>query len=89
MPHKLTDLRRPVPSDLDIAQAATPLPITQIAAEAGILPEELEMFGNTKAKVSLDVRERLKDAPPGQVHRRRPRSRPRRWVRARRRPPSA
>jgi hypothetical protein len=65
MPHKLTDLRRPVPSDLDIAQAATPLPITQIAAEAGILPEELEMFGNTKAKVSLDVRERLKDAPPG------------------------
>jgi methylenetetrahydrofolate dehydrogenase (NADP+)/methenyltetrahydrofolate cyclohydrolase/formyltetrahydrofolate synthetase len=65
MPHKLTDLRRPVPSDLDIAQAATALPITQIAAEAGILPEELEMFGNTKAKVSLDVRERLKDAPPG------------------------
>ena len=65
MPHKLNDLRRPVPSDLDIAQAATPLPIGQIAEEAGILPEELELFGNHKAKISLDVRERLKDRPNG------------------------
>ena len=65
MPHKLTDLKRPVPSDLDIAQAATPRPIGEIAEEAGILPEELELFGNHKAKVSLDVRERLKDDPNG------------------------
>jgi methylenetetrahydrofolate dehydrogenase (NADP+)/methenyltetrahydrofolate cyclohydrolase/formyltetrahydrofolate synthetase len=65
MAHKLTDLKRPVPSDLDIAQAATPLPIRQIAEEAGILPEELELFGNYKAKVTLDVRERLKDRPNG------------------------
>ena len=65
MPHKLTDLKRPVPSDLDIAQAATPRPIGEIAEEAGILPEELELFGNHKAKVSLDVRERLKDHPNG------------------------
>ena len=65
MPHKLNDLRRPVPSDLDIAQAATPLPIGQIAEEAGILPEELELFGNHKAKISLDVRERLKHRPNG------------------------
>ncbi|MCB0050502.1 MAG: formate--tetrahydrofolate ligase, partial [Caldilinea sp.] len=53
MAHKLKDLKRPVPSDLDIAQAATPLPIGEIAEDAGILPEELELFGNTKAKVSL------------------------------------
>jgi methylenetetrahydrofolate dehydrogenase (NADP+)/methenyltetrahydrofolate cyclohydrolase/formyltetrahydrofolate synthetase len=65
MAHKLTDLKRPVPSDLEIAQAATPLPIRQIAEEAGILPEELELFGNYKAKVTLDVRERLKDRPNG------------------------
>ncbi|MBK8797114.1 MAG: formate--tetrahydrofolate ligase [Anaerolineales bacterium] len=65
MPHKLTDLKRPVPSDLDIAQAATPLPIRQIADEAGILPDELEMYGNYKAKVTLDVRDRLKDQPNG------------------------
>ncbi|GIK71596.1 MAG: formate--tetrahydrofolate ligase [Chloroflexota bacterium] len=65
MPHKLTDLKRPVPTDLEIAQAVAPLPIRQIAEEAGILPEELELFGNYKAKVSLDVRQRLKDRPNG------------------------
>jgi formyltetrahydrofolate synthetase len=65
MPHKLTDLKRPVPSDLLVAQAATPRPIAEIAAEAGILPEELEYYGNYKAKVQLAVRERLKDRPSG------------------------
>lgn len=65
MPHKLSNLRTPVPSDIDIAQAATPLPIAQIAAEAGILPDELELYGKSKAKVHLSVRDRLKDAPNG------------------------
>lgn len=65
MPHKLANLKSPVPSDLVVAQAAIPQPILEIAAEAGILPEELELHGNYKAKVSLDVRERLKDQPNG------------------------
>ena len=65
MPHKLTSLKTPVPSDLVVAQAATPDPIVDIAAAAGILPEELELHGNYKAKISLDVRERLKDQPSG------------------------
>jgi len=65
MPRKLTDLKRPVPSDLDIAQSITPLPISQIAEEVGILPEELILYGNTKAKVKLDVRDRLADQPNG------------------------
>src|SRR5689334_14300109 len=65
MPHKLSNLRIPVPSDIDIAQAATPLPISQIATEAGILPDELELYGKSKAKVHLSVRDRLKDAPNG------------------------
>ena len=65
MPHKLSNLRTPVPSDIEIAQAATPLPITQIAAEAGILPDELELYGKSKAKVHLAVRDRLKNAPNG------------------------
>ncbi|MBW4051957.1 MAG: formate--tetrahydrofolate ligase [Proteobacteria bacterium] len=54
-----------VPPDLEIAQGAQPLPIGQIAAEAGILPEELEPYGKYKAKVRLSVRERLKDVPNG------------------------
>ncbi|HUA19856.1 MAG TPA: formate--tetrahydrofolate ligase [Bryobacteraceae bacterium] len=65
MPHKLTNVLERVPSDIEIAQAATPLPIDQIAAEAGILPDELELYGKTKAKVHLSVRDRLKNAPRG------------------------
>ena len=65
MPHKLTDLKRPVPSDIEIAQSVEPLDITEIAAEVGILPEELELYGNKKAKVHLSVRDRLADRPNG------------------------
>jgi formyltetrahydrofolate synthetase len=54
-----------VPSDIEIAQGATPLPIGELAAKAGILPEELEFYGPYKAKVRLSVRDRLKDAPNG------------------------
>ena len=65
MPHKLTNILTRVPSDIDIAQAATPLPIDQIATEAGILPEELDLYGKTKAKVHLSIRDRLKNSPNG------------------------
>jgi formyltetrahydrofolate synthetase len=65
MPHKLTNILTRVPSDIEIAQAATPLPIDRIASEAGILPEELDLYGNTKAKVHLSIRDRLKNSPNG------------------------
>ncbi|HEX6383088.1 MAG TPA: formate--tetrahydrofolate ligase [Anaerolineae bacterium] len=65
MPHKLKDLQRPVPSDIDIAQAAEPLPVQQIAEEVGLLPEELDLYGKYKAKVHLSVRDRLADVPNG------------------------
>jgi formyltetrahydrofolate synthetase len=65
MPHKLKNILSRVPSDIEIAQAATPLPISQIASEAGIRPEELDLYGNTKAKVHLSIRDRLKDSPNG------------------------
>ncbi|MGB9669063.1 MAG: formate--tetrahydrofolate ligase, partial [Anaerolineales bacterium] len=55
----------PVPSDIEIAQAADLKPITQVAAECGLLPDELELYGNYKAKVKLEVLERLKDVPDG------------------------
>jgi methylenetetrahydrofolate dehydrogenase (NADP+)/methenyltetrahydrofolate cyclohydrolase/formyltetrahydrofolate synthetase len=59
------DLITPVPSDIDIAQAAVLKPITQIAEELGLLPEELELYGNYKAKVKLEVLDRLGDRPDG------------------------
>lgn len=55
----------PVPSDIDIAQAAELKPISLIAEELGLLPEELEMYGEFKAKVRLNVLDRLKDVPDG------------------------
>jgi formyltetrahydrofolate synthetase len=60
-------LRTPVPSDIDIAQEQMEhaKPITQIAEELGILPEELELYGSYKAKIKLEILERLKDRPDG------------------------
>jgi len=55
----------PVPSDIEIAQAGALKPITQIAEELGILPEELELYGPYKAKVKLEILKRLKDVPDG------------------------
>lgn len=55
----------PVPSDIEISRAATPKPITEIAAAAGILPQELEPYGDVKAKVKLDILKRLADRPNG------------------------
>ncbi len=66
-PFTPTPLKRryPVPSDIEIAQEADLKPITQVAEEAGILPEELELYGPYKAKVKLEILERLKDRPNG------------------------
>ncbi len=65
MPHQLAELKRPVPSDIDIAQSVEPLDISIIADEMGLLPEELELYGNKKAKVALETRDRLQDRPDG------------------------
>ena len=54
-----------VPSDIDISQSVTPLSMHEIAAIAGIHDDELIPWGNHKAKVSLAVKERLKDQHNG------------------------
>jgi formyltetrahydrofolate synthetase len=54
-----------VPSDIEISRAAKPIPITEIAAKAGILPQELEPYGDVKAKVKLSILDRLADKPYG------------------------
>ena len=61
-PLKLLD---PVPADIDIAKAAVMKPIKELADEVGILDDELELYGKYKAKVTLDILDRLKDAPDG------------------------
>jgi formyltetrahydrofolate synthetase len=59
------DLKNPVPADIEIAQGARLKPITQVAEELGLLTEEVELYGSYKAKVKLEVLERLKDRPDG------------------------
>ena len=58
-------LKRPVPSDLEIAKGQTAKPIDQLAAEIGLLPSEVEAYGRDKAKISLSVLDRIKERPNG------------------------
>lgn len=54
-------------TDVQIAQEAKMKPIAEIADQIGILEDELELYGKYKAKVSLDVFDRLKDKPDGKL----------------------
>jgi formate--tetrahydrofolate ligase len=54
-------------SSLEIAQDAVLEPIEAIAERAGLLPEEFEPYGRYKAKVSLDVVDRLEAAPDAKL----------------------
>jgi formate--tetrahydrofolate ligase len=56
-----------VKSGLEIAQEAVLRPITDVAADAGILEEELEPYGRSKGKVSLSILDRLADRPDGKL----------------------
>ena len=59
------ELLDPVPSDIDIAHAATMKPIQDLMEEIGLDEDEVELHGKFKAKVKLDVLDRLKDVPDG------------------------
>jgi len=56
-----------IPADIDIARAATLLPIERIAEKLGIGTEDLEHYGKTKAKLPLDLYRRLQDKPAGKL----------------------
>jgi formyltetrahydrofolate synthetase len=48
-----------IPSSLEIAQTATLRPVADIAEDAGLLADEIELYGRYKAKVDLSVLDRL------------------------------
>ncbi|MDP4161400.1 MAG: formate--tetrahydrofolate ligase, partial [Bacillota bacterium] len=54
-------------SDIEIAQAAKMRPITEIAQKLDLLEDDIETYGKYKAKVSLNVWNRLKDKPNGKL----------------------
>ena len=67
MPGEATSTAAPavVPSDLEIAQAAQLKPILEIARSVGLTEDDLELYGKYKAKVHLEVLQRLQDRPNG------------------------
>jgi formate--tetrahydrofolate ligase len=54
-------------SDVQIAQEAHMEPISEIAKGIGINEEELQLYGNYKAKVDLKIWDRIKDNPNGKL----------------------
>jgi formate--tetrahydrofolate ligase len=52
-------------SDLEIAQRAKLLPITEVARGLGLDDDELELYGKTKTKIALSVLKRLAGRPNG------------------------
>ncbi|XP_023600646.1 LOW QUALITY PROTEIN: monofunctional C1-tetrahydrofolate synthase, mitochondrial-like [Myotis lucifugus] len=55
----------PVPSDIEISRAQTPKAVDVLAKEIGLLADEIEIYGKSKAKVCLSLLERLKDQADG------------------------
>ncbi|MDH4117101.1 MAG: formate--tetrahydrofolate ligase [Acidimicrobiia bacterium] len=54
-----------VPSDIEIARAAALKPITEIASQIGLEPDELIPYGHTKSKINLDALKRIGAQPKG------------------------
>src|SRR5258708_6203588 len=62
-----TELATQMPSSLEIAQEAQLRPIGEIAAAAGLLPDEIEPYGRYKAKIDLGVLDRLAGKADGKL----------------------
>lgn len=54
-------------TDVQIAQEAKMQPIVDVAAKLGLSDDDLELYGKYKAKIHLDVMDRLKDAPDAKL----------------------
>ena len=54
-------------SDIEIAQSTKLLPISDIAAQFDILPEELELYGQYKAKINQSFFDITKNIPDGKL----------------------
>ncbi|MCE5199456.1 MAG: formate--tetrahydrofolate ligase [Armatimonadota bacterium] len=54
-------------TDVEIAQQAKSYHIRDIAADLGLVEDDLAFYGKDKAKVSLDVLNRLADKPDGKL----------------------
>ncbi|MEZ4680050.1 MAG: formate--tetrahydrofolate ligase [Caldilineaceae bacterium] len=56
-------MTNPVPSDIEIAQAATLQPIEAIAEKMGLSRADIELYGDNMAKIKLGAIDKLKERP--------------------------
>jgi len=54
-------------TDVQIAQEAKMIPIVEVGKKIGLSEDDLELYGKYKAKISLDVFEKLKDKEDGKL----------------------
>nr|MBQ4319561.1 formate--tetrahydrofolate ligase [Clostridia bacterium] len=54
-------------TDIEIARDTVKKPISEIAASLGVMPEELELYGNYKAKINDAFIKRNADKPNGKL----------------------
>ena len=54
-------------TDIEIAQEAVMKPITEIAAKLDITPDDLELYGKYKAKISDEFLKKIEDRPNGKL----------------------
>ena len=54
-------------SDIEIAQSVPPRPIEAVAQELGLSREDLELYGNDKAKIAQPAIKRLASRPDGKL----------------------
>lgn len=54
-------------TDIQIAQESKMLPIIEVAEKLGIKEDEVEFYGKYKAKISMDIWERLKEKKDGKL----------------------
>lgn len=59
------DVKKDVPSDIDISQSAQIQPVTEIARNAGIDEKYIIPYGNYKAKIDISLCDALKSRPNG------------------------
>ena len=54
-------------SAIEISQQTKLLPIEAVAAKLGLKDDDLELYGKVKAKIAINVLERLREAPTGKL----------------------
>jgi hypothetical protein len=55
------------PSDIEISQSVEPMDVNVLARNYGIMDEEIIPYGKTKAKIDINIMNRIRDQPNGNV----------------------